>query len=178
MSTSLFAPDTQTSLRVDTGFFSPRQKWMKETRIEPMDPKPGLKCHRVGNETHFQGYYMTQWFRIMFPVSELFFEGDGMLDLCALNFKTIDNARITDIEIYDGPALLWAKSGMTLRGDYRSGIARKNSWEFNPGLSFTEDIYAALCVEFCNPNVWIPELVFHEARALLSRGNEGLLEVI
>ena len=170
MSIFQFASAMTTFARSSPAIHCPSKKMVSETRIEVMDPDPWLHEYRVGKESHFKSGYSSYWFKIMFPiaVAEFINEGHNLCNQITLNFKTIDSARITNIEIYNWPTLIWNNCDIDLQGNYWYSIGPDNCWEFDPAIKINHNFFIAFAVSFGDPKILCPEFVFYAARVLLS----------
>ena len=178
MSNFQFVSAITTFARTRPIIHCPSKKMVSETRVEVMDPDPWLHKHRVGKETHFKSGYSSHWFKIMFPiaVAEFINEGHNFCNQITLNFKTIDSTKITNIEIYNWPTMIWNNYDIDLHGNYWFSIGPDNCWEFDPALKINYNFFIAFAVSFGDPKIYCPEFVFYAARALLS-SNENVSPV-
>jgi hypothetical protein len=146
----------------------PQKKWVSENGIQAIDSAPWLNKYIVGKETHFHSGYSSHWFKIDLPTAGSVHTGYDTLCRIALNFRTVDNAKIAQIELYDGPRIRWERYNSGLQGDHARSIGPKNCWNFEPALSIKHNLCMVLSVEFGAPKQYVPEFVFFVARVLVS----------
>lgn len=146
----------------------PLKKWALETRIEAMDPAYQLSCHRIGSTTRFQGNNSSHWFSLMFSMDQCAVVEQDFLRKVVLQFETTGDTRLSNIEIYDGPTLLWKNSAITMQGNYTYAIGPENCWDFDPALNISHDLFIVFVVNFGFKDHSSPGFVFHGARALFT----------
>ena len=165
MSTLQFALAADTSDVIDPVIRYPLTKWVSETGIRVVDPAPWLHKHRVGKETHFQSGYSSHWFKIAFPTAGTIHSGYDFLRSIALNFRTIDNANISHIELYDGLSLLWNNFNGGPQGIHACSMGHNNCWDFDPALNISQELVLVFSVVFGAPHQYVPEFIFFGAQA-------------
>jgi hypothetical protein len=143
----------------------PLKKWVSETGIQVIDPAPWLNKHHIGKEIHFQSGYSSHWFKIAFPSAGSVHNGYDFLCSIALNFQTIGTAKISHVELYDGPNLLWNNYNGGPQGCFAFSMGHINCWNFNPALNISQELFLVFSVVFGAPHQYVPEFIFSGARA-------------
>jgi hypothetical protein len=169
MNNHQFATAAEVSSAFIPSISSPQKKWIVENKIQVLDPAPWLNKYNVGKEFHFRSGYSCHSFKVDIPTAGYRYRGYDHLNRIVLNFRTIDNAKITHIILYNSQSICWKQYKGCLQGDYARSIGSENCWDFDPAIKISNNLSLVLFVDFDGPVKYVPEFVFLAARVLVSK---------
>lgn len=171
MNNHQFAAAPYDSTAFSPSISSPQKKWIVGNGIQVLDPTPWLNKYNVEKELHFRSGYSCHSFKVDIPTAGYTYRGYDHLNRIVLNFRTIDNAKVNHIVLYNDCSICWKQYRGRLQGDYAYCIGSENCWDFDPAISISNSLFLVLFVDFGAPVKYVPEFVFLAARFLVSKSN-------
>ncbi|MFP3868462.1 MAG: DUF6623 family protein [Desulfobacteraceae bacterium] len=122
--------------------------WIHGTIIEPEYPGRLTNTQRKGWGTIFTGKENNfNWFHIMVPTPVIEENTRVSLKKFFVLFRTIGDARITNIHVWDGRTKIWAKDGMNLSG-WHLNIGPADTFPVDPMISLKTGLDICVRVQF------------------------------
>lgn len=135
--------------------------WVHGTIVEAEDPGPWLNTRRVAWGMYFKTVGNGHWFHIPLTTPVILDDQRPKLAKIFVFYETFNNAKITQVEIWDGREKVKGFYGLDLQGDHSRNVeAGKNNWVIGPPLVIGYSLGISVFVEFKKNGDAIPEVLF------------------
>jgi hypothetical protein len=139
--------------------------WVHGTIVEVENPGPWLNVNRAGWGTHFKTANSSHWFHIPFTTPVILDDVRPLLGKIFVFYKTLGDAKITNVHMYDGHKKVKSFDNLSLQGDHFANIDASNSWIISPPLTIWYGLGISVGVQFGKTGTAVPEIVFYTAGA-------------
>ena len=140
--------------------------WVHGNDVQAEYVGPWLNIARRGWGTHFKTAGSKNWFHIPFTTPVILENIRPKLAKIIIYYKTVGDAKIEAVHIYDSEDDVKKFDNLTLQGNHSGVVDSQNSWILNPPLTINFGLGLSVKVSFgkTNNNI-VPEIMFYSAGA-------------